>query len=155
VCPHCRQWLKFLTLGNPRLSACILVLAFLPVFYFFVSSVSRAFNPRPWYYESSRGLHLIETNMSWRQLQDGELRIVLTGVISNESEVPWEDVEFECRFFNTNGAMIDVANFPKSLTVQPHDDTAFSAAVWPSRSTNIYASYQLSVVSARNANSHF
>ena len=92
--------------------------------------------------------------MHWGHLDSG-IRIVVTGVVSNESNVPWKDIEFECRFFNTNGAMVDVANAPKFLTVQPHDDTAFGIYFMPARETNAYASYQLSVVSARNAESHF
>ncbi len=39
--------------------------------------------------------------------------------------------------------------------IQPHDDTAFRVVVSPSRVTNDYASFRLSVSTARNTKSVF
>ena len=54
--------------------------------------------------------------MNWAQTKDG-LRIYLTGILTNQSPVAWKDVEFECRFYDANGVMVDAAN----PHVFPHD----------------------------------
>lgn len=153
VCPHCRQWLTLRALRNPQVLGCVvgglLSLTLIPMYFILMSKFANAFNPRPFYYESSRGLRLTQSTMLWQQF-DSSLRIVITGVVSNESEIPWKDVEFECRFFDTNGTMVDVANQARYLSVQPHDETAFAMRVMPARNTNSYASYRLMIVTAQN-----
>jgi hypothetical protein len=158
LCPHCRQWLTFRTLRNPAV-ACWLFAGFALVTWMvstftYLVSIRHSFTPRPFYYESPNHLRLTESRMSWRVFDSG-LRIVLTGVLTNESNVPWERVEFEGRFFDTNGVMVDVANRFDDFTVPPHDETAFRIYITPGRDANSYASYRLSVVGAQNANKHY
>jgi hypothetical protein len=121
---------------------------------FFITDLRDSFNPRPFYDQSITGLRLLDSKMNWRQFTT-DLRIVMTGVLTNESGIPWGDVEFECRFFDTGGRMIDVANLHGNFTVQPHDDTAFRVTCLPGRDTNAYASYRLEITSAKNAHTRY
>jgi hypothetical protein len=154
LCPHCRQWLTFRSLRNPMVATWVLggiiTLTLLPVYAFIIVRIGQSFNPRPFYHESIKGLRITESRMNWRQFDRG-LRIVMTGVVTNESETPWRDVEFECRFFDTNGTMVDVGHTRGGFTIQPRDDSAFSLPFLPARNTNIYGSYRISVVGADNA----
>jgi hypothetical protein len=51
--------------------------------------------------------------------------------------------------------LVDAAHPHVGLTIQPHDDTAFRAVVTPSHVTNDYASFRLSVSTARNTKGFF
>jgi len=43
----------------------------------------------------ARSLQVVESRMNWVQTRDG-LRIFVTGIITNRSQVAWRGVEFEC-----------------------------------------------------------
>jgi hypothetical protein len=92
--------------------------------------------------------------MNWAQTKDGP-RIYLTGILTNQSPVAWGGIEFDCRFFDAKGVMVDAANAHASLTIQPNDDAAFRAVVAPGGETNDYHSYKLSIITARNAKAWF
>jgi len=158
VCPRCRQWLAFRSLRNPAFASWVIsgifILAYLPLVILLLVRMDQSFNPRPLYHESPQKLRLTESRMSWKQFDSG-FRIVLTGVVTNESNIPWEDLQFECRFFDTNGTIIDVGNTYGRTTAQPHDDAAFRLLVSPARDTNVYSSYRLTIIDARNGRRGF
>jgi hypothetical protein len=116
----------------------------------FLVKFDRIANPKPYYSEFLDSLRIVESRMNWVQTKDGR-RIYLVGIITNQSQVAWRDVEFQCRFFDTNGVMVDASSARGWLTIRPNDDSAFRATVTPGRSTNDYDSYKLSVSTARNS----
>jgi hypothetical protein len=59
-------------------------------------------------------------------------------------------MEFECRFFDAKGQLVDAYHPGAYTTVQPHEETGFRVVVTPSRATNDYASYRVSVSTADN-----
>jgi hypothetical protein len=63
----------------------------------------------------------------------------------------WRGIEFDCRFFDPPGNLIDAGNGQCSFTAEPFDETAVRIAVQPMAPTNDYAGFQLLVNSARNA----
>jgi hypothetical protein len=158
LCPHCRQWLTLRSLHNPAVLiwpvGTVLVASLILLAVTLLSRMERVWNPRPCYTEQLGALRVLQSRMDWRQTATDQ-RIYLTGILTNQSAVPWREIEFECRFFDTNGVMIDVAHPHCSLTVRPWDDSAFRASVSPSRPTNAYASYTLTVNVARNATTSF
>lgn len=158
LCPRCRQWLTVRSLRNPVVSLWLnggLIIASLVVLgTVFLSTLERLTNPKPSYTEALDPIKILESSLTWRQTSS-DLRVLLTGIITNQSRVPWANVELECRFFDTNGAMIDVAHPTVHFTIQPHDDAGFSASVRPACATNRYASYKLTVTTARNDRSRF
>jgi predicted nucleic acid-binding Zn ribbon protein len=158
LCPRCRQWLSYRSLRHPVVGACLMGILALTLLAVMVSGVEaafdRIFNPKPYYTEFLDSLQVMSSQMNWVQTTQG-VRIYMTGVLTNQSPVPWRDPEFECRFFDTNRVMVDVANTAGRLTILPHDDRAFRLVVQPGRPTNDYASYKLSVSTARNAKGGF
>jgi hypothetical protein len=96
----------------------------------------------------------MESHMNWAETSNGP-RIYITGILTNQSDIAWRDIELECRFLDTNGVLVDAAHPNVRLTIQPHDDSAFRAVVTPSRPTNDYASFRLSVTTARNTKGFF
>jgi len=93
--------------------------------------------------------------MHWTEIKDGS-RICVTGIVTNRSTNAWHNLEFECRFFDEKGAMVDAANGVEPfLTVNPHDDSAFRIWVTPSEASNQYRSCTISISTARNTKDRF
>src|ERR1035437_9480446 len=158
LCPWCRQWLTMRSLRNPVIFLWLhtipLIAVFLVMGMGILNALNRLENPKPYYADFPQALRVVESRMNWAQTQDG-LRIYLTGILTNQSPVAWRGIEFDCRFYDAKGVMVDAANARASLTIQPNDDAAFRAVVVPGCETNDYHSYKLSISTARNAKAWF
>ena len=118
------------------------------------SRVDRLQNPKPYYSEFPGALKITESRMNWAQTSLG-LRIFVAGVLTNTSPAAWRDGEFDCRFFNAKGVMIDADTGHGHIVVCPYGESAFRVAIVPTAPTNDYASFKISVGNARTANSLF
>ena len=158
VCPRCRQWLTLRSICNPAITVWVYGLPHLAIYAVFgmliLTALNRFQNPKPDYTAFVNSLRVMESRMNWAETSSG-LRLYITGVLTNQSEFAWRDIELECRFFDAKGQLVDAAHPHAGLTIQPHDDTAFRAVVTPSRVTNDYSSFRLSVSTARNTKSLF
>jgi hypothetical protein len=116
-------------------------------------------NPPPYYDELLGSIKIVDSRMNWvekeKEPSGRENLIYITGVITNQSPVAWRHIEFECRFFDTNGTMIDAANGFTYFTIQPNDSSAFRVSVAPTAPTNQYASFKVSATTARNVKGWF
>jgi hypothetical protein len=158
VCPRCRQWQTWRSLRNPVVSVFVMLAAFLIYFSVreaaLVKSLTRLLDPPPYYTEFSNALQVLDSRMHWVRTKDGP-SIYVTGILTNHSAVTWGGIEFECRFFNAAGKLVDAANAHGYVWVRPNDDAAFRAAVLPAVTTNEYRSFAISVSTARSARSRF
>jgi hypothetical protein len=154
LCPRCRQWLTLRSFRHP------LVMAFshgLPLLamglaapWMLFSWMEQFENPKPYYSDLPGSIRIQESHMNWAQTRDG-LRLFVAGVLTNTSPMFWRDLEFDCRFFNARGAMIDADTGYGHVSVEPYAEVAFRVSVNPTGLTNQYATYQISVSHARNA----
>ena len=158
LCPHCHQWLTLKSFRHPLV---VLLVHVVPITTLFVvlavvliSQFSRLQNPKPYYSEFPSSLKILQARMNWVQTSEGQ-RIFLTGVLTNTAPVAWKDPEFDCRFFDAKGIMVDAGASSSYLTVRPNDDIAFRVSLVPTAPTNSYASFRVSVGNARNANAWF
>jgi hypothetical protein len=154
LCPRCRRWLTWCSLRHPFLFMGAHFLLYVLLAFWIVAMLKHFFNPTPYYTEYRNSLQVLESRMNWVQKEQG-FSIYVTGILTNQSAIAWKGIELECRFYDTNGVMIDAANAYAHATVQPNDDSAFRASVIPTRPTNDYASFKLSVSTARNTKSLF
>jgi len=111
-------------------------------------------NPKPCYSEFPNSLKILASQMKWARTDNG-LRIYLTGVLTNSSPVSWKDTEFDCRFFNSQGVLLDADTRDGHMTILPCDEAAFRVAIIPTAATNEYASFKIYVGNARNAKGWF
>ncbi len=157
VCPRCRQWLSLWSLRNPVVGVCLMMISTMTFFFVMgealIKTITR-FSPPPYYEEFPNALQVLQSRMNWIETKDGP-RIYLTGILTNQSPITWHGVEFECRFFDTNGAMVDAASAHGSVTMRPNDDSAFRASVAPSGASNDYRSFKIMVSTARNTKGLF
>jgi hypothetical protein len=158
VCPRCRQWLTLRSLRNPAIAVWVYGFPHLVIYalmaVLILTAVNRFQNPKPDYTDFFTSLRVMESRMNWAETSNGP-RIYITGILTNQSDIAWRDIELECRFFDTNSVLVDAAHPHAGLTIQPHDDAAFRAVVTPIRATNDYASFRLSVTTARNTKGFF
>src|ERR1035438_7826825 len=158
LCPRCRQWLTWKSFRHPLISMLTHVV---PVTVVWVtlgatlfSNIDRLQNPKPFYSEFPGSLKILVSQMNWARTDNG-LHIYLTGVLTNSSPVTWKDAEFDCRFFNSQGVMLDAFAGHSYMTILPYDETAFRVAVIPTAPTNEYSSFKIYVGNARNAKGWF
>src|ERR1019366_1795467 len=110
LCPRCRQWLTIRSLRNPAvfiwLHGGLLAAVWIVMGIGILSAINRLGNPKPYYSAFPQALRVVESRMNWAATKDG-LRIYLTGILTNQSAVAWNGVEFECRFYDAKGVMVD------------------------------------------------
>ena len=155
LCPRCHQWLTLKSLRHPLIMLCVHVIPITAVWVAFGVAIFLQLdslqNPKPFYSEFPNSLKVMESHMNWAQTREG-LRIYITGVLTNTSPVTWRQAEFDCRFFDSHGVMLDADTGHSYGAMRPHDDTAFRVSLIPTAQTNDYVSFRISVGNARNAN---
>ncbi len=158
LCPHCHQWLTLKSFRHPWVMMFIHVV---PVTVIYVTLAVTAFsrlermqNPKPYYSEFPGSLRILESRMNWAQTENGS-RIYITGVLTNSSPVAWKGIEFDCRFFDAKGVMVDADTGHGYVTISSYDDAAFRTAIIPMAPTNDYASFKISIGNARNTKGWF
>jgi predicted nucleic acid-binding Zn ribbon protein len=158
LCPRCRQWLSWHSLRNPAVSAsvmgCTVLVCFFVMVWAILRTLDHAFNPPPYYTEFPNALQILESRMNWVSTKDGP-RIYVTGTLTNQSPLAWTSLEFDCRFFDAQGRMVDAANARGGLTIRSNDDSAFRAVVLPATDSNEYRAFKISVSTARNTKGRF
>ena len=155
LCPRCHQWLTLKSFRHPLVMLLVHVVPLAVLWVggaIFTFSLLDSFqNPKPYYSEFPNSLKIIESRMNWVQTEKG-LRIYITGVLTNTSPVTWKEAEFNCRFFDSHGVMLDADTGHGYVAILPYDDTAFRISIIPIARTNDYTSFKISVGNARNAN---
>ncbi|MDD5140334.1 MAG: FxLYD domain-containing protein [Verrucomicrobiales bacterium] len=122
------------------------------VVFFFTHVFSRIFNPPPYYADHVGSLQILQSNMFFKDTTNGP-RIYITGILTNQSQIAWHDIEFECRFVGTNGNLIDAYTSRSYSTIQANDDSAFRVTVAPIKDFQEYANMKLFISNARNVKS--
>jgi hypothetical protein len=92
--------------------------------------------------------------MNWAETSDGP-RVYVTGIVTNQSLTTWKDIEFEVRFYNSKGQLVDAGVGYGSLTIGPRNDSGFRVSLKSMVSSNDYGSFRISVANARNARGLF
>lgn len=158
LCPWCRQWLYPRSFRNPFFVIPMFFLPMIAVFILFgfslTSTLQKLTNPPPYYSDFRGSLQILESKMNWADTTDGR-RVFITGIVTNQSPVAWRGLEFETRFFDSSGQMIDAANGYTGFTILPSNDSAFRVSVKPLLSTNDYSSFKISVSSASSTRGRF
>jgi hypothetical protein len=158
VCPHCRQWLTLRSFRHPLIFTLCHAVPMLAIWIggalVVFSRIEQLQNPRPHYSAFPNSLQVLQSRMNWVQTRDGT-RIFVVGVLTNTAPVNWRSVEFDCRFFDASGAMVDAGNGYSRAPVCPEDVTAFRVSVIPTAPTNDYTSFTVSVSHATSGTGWF
>lgn len=154
VCPRCRQWLSWRSLRHPLVSLGMMVAIMLGVGGLFLRYLERRLAPRPFYAETPEALSVLESRWNWVATEKGP-RIYLTGLLTHHSPQAWKDPEFECRFFDATGRLIDVGHRTSFQTVLAGADSGFRLVVEPRHPREAYHSHRVRVIHVRNPRAFF
>jgi len=153
ICPRCRQWLSVLSLRNPAV--------FMAVFYFCVliftvgllCFIQRLFNPGADFSPYRNDISIVESRMNLSTAGKDPM-VYLIVLVTNKTDMAWKGIQFDARFFDKSGTLIDACEYPVSYSViPPHTESALRIRNIPSHPLSDYESYKIYIGSARDAHS--
>ena len=141
LCPYCRKiQSKWIFITRYDLLAVITLCIFVGTIFLLFQMFASGRN-----FSSSRDK--VEVLNSQLGL-DGWTNVVVSGVLTNGSNYSWQMGEFEVRFFDGSGKLIDADEGSDSFTVLPHDDHSFKITLYRRKSISEYASQKVLIRSA-------
>jgi len=154
LCPRCRQWLSWRSFRHPAVGF-VVVFGMMVFLGAGLDGVFRHFlNPPPFYSDFLGTLQVVQSRMTFLEASNNS-HIYIIGVVTNQGPVAWHDLEFECRFYGTNGDLLDAYTAQSPVTVLAQDDGAFRLTLTPVAKFSDYASVKLFIGNARNLKSRF
>ena len=150
VCPHCRQWQTRFGIRHPATLTLMMVLCVCVLAVGFVVLLLRITDPKPSYNDFQGRLIVTESRTTPWQTERGDL-LVIVGLMTNQTPFAWKEVQFDCRYFDTNGALIDATTGFGRGAIYGHGESAFRVDLKVSRPLSDYAFHKISVKAARNA----
>jgi hypothetical protein len=151
VCPHCRKiqkrWL-FIT----RYDLAVLAMGFLAVGTV-VWSVNMFSNGRN--FSSSRDKVEVLSSQLVVDSSRENTNVIVSGILTNGSDYEWDMGNFEVRYLNNFGKIVDVDSGSDNFTVLPHSDHAFHLTLWSRKSIPEHASCKVFVRSAKDSSAWF
>jgi hypothetical protein len=139
VCPYCRKSQKrFLFINRFDVLAIVTGLVFIATIGLIVD-----------YFDNGRSFSSSRNKIAVLNSQLAVARnVVMTGVLTNKSEFAWRNFEFEVRYLDGSGKLVDVDTGSDDFVVLSHGDHSFHLNFSPRRTIPEHASYQVTVRSA-------
>ena len=148
-CPHCQHYLNKWVLAayHPLIAVSPILIAFALAVYFLARVINRGESFEP--YRSL--IHVIHSELEFGELPAGPT-VAVVGTIHNESSVAWRDLTIEVQFFDKTHKLIDTKQRRDYLLSLPSkENCAFKVSQPREFALANYASYEVRVVSARDA----
>jgi hypothetical protein len=127
VCPHCRYWQKRWALQNPQVLGYMIAVFYLAAMVVFVAVVEKIFGAKHDFSPYQGEIAILTSNISHR-IAGTNHYVTVVGVITNRSEISWEDVNLEAQLFDAAGNLIDVISARGDyggIPVLAHAEAAF------------------------------
>jgi len=153
VCPHCRKIQKrwfFITRYD------LLALATVAIFIGAICLLNKMFFEGRSFSSSRNKIKVLNSQLSAQRMSDST-NVVVTGILTNSSDYSWRIGQFELRFLDASGKVIDADKQSDSdgFTVLPHSDHSFRLVLYSLSSIPEHASYKLSICLAYDPNAQF
>lgn len=151
-CPHCHTWQSKWRL-DPTSPAYYLVWIVIFLGMMWYVSLGRLMGAEFGSYRDA--LKVLDTEMHYGN--PGEYSYVsVLGKLQNESDLSWQDVHFEVRFFDANHHLIDtISDSDYSLIVLAHGDSAFRVRGRADKSKEVYDHFEIDIKDAREVKRWF
>lgn len=151
VCPHCRKsqkrWLfasrfDWLALATP--------LVFFGTIYLLGNLFidGRSFTP-------SRDKFEVLSSQAAVNVASDYTNVVVSGVLTNGSDYAWRTGEFEIRFLDASGKLVDVGVSSDGFVVLAHNDHSFSLTLYSMKLIPEHASRRIKILSANDPSAWF
>lgn len=151
ICPRCRQWLSLLSWRNPVLLFGSVCLWCLSLFVVLTVSFHRMLDPGTDFSPYRNQITVADSRMIFGTNMYNKPFAAVVAVVTNQSDMPWKEVEFQARFFDKTGALIDVGRGEYYPTLYPGTDGAIWINTGMLRPFADYASYRIYIGSAEDS----
>jgi hypothetical protein len=151
VCPFCRKIQKrgfFISRWDILAIATMLLFLGIIILLFNLFSSGRNFS-------SSKDKLLVLNSQLGIESSLDTTNVVVSGVLTNASDYAWNVGEFEIRFFDESGKIIDMDSGSGGFTVLSHSDHSFNLALFSRKSIPKHASFNVLVRSANDPSDWF
>jgi len=147
-CPNCQSWQSKWHVESNSMSTIVFSLLFYTVlllFIFFKVTESDRYD----FQDFASNFTFVENNLNFGTDNSGDF-ISVVGRIRNDTDLKWDDVYIEVRFFDQDNKTIDVISTSAwGLTLTPNSKTAFKARGRADRKREDYKEYEITIKSAR------
>jgi hypothetical protein len=156
VCPRCRQWLTIVSLRNPGaliVATGLTGLAFVIGFSIFIHSmVNHGIDFAP--YRSQ--ISIIDSRMDLgTNTFDKSPIVYVVAVVTNQTDMAWQYIHLEARFYDKSGTLIDVGDGAYNWSLSPKTDGVVLIRAKTLHPFADYASYKIYVGNALDAHARF
>jgi hypothetical protein len=155
ICPKCRQWLTALSLRNPGMAVVVMCSCMFLLIGGALLWLARLTDNGSDFSPYRDRITIVESRMSFGKSQDGTPVVNTVAVVTNRSDIAWKGIEFDSRFFNKAGVLIDAHPWRSYTTVLPHSDAAVRFATKPITDFSEYETQKVYIRAARDARAHF
>ena len=153
-CPYCRHWQQkwHLVVSHPVTATTLMLLVVMGFYGLLMVGILPGGEDFAAYRDQ---FAVSESEMLFGEV-DGESTVSVVGVVLNRSDITWEHIEIEVRFFDPEGKLIDTAGDMDVFdTIAAGGEKSFKAMVEPHLPKEQYASYKVLVRSAKDARRRF
>jgi hypothetical protein len=157
-CPYCHhwqsRWASLTAPGSPGMALIVLVPIFLGLAlmgWFFERMFDRGKD-----FQAYRGeIEVVQSEVKFGQDKDGPT-VAVVGVVRNNSNVTWKEVQFAVQFFDKEKKLVDAAQKHEYFFVFPATDRcAFKVSFGREFPESQYVTHEVRVVSAKDSRARF
>ena len=155
VCPHCRQWLSVFSFRNLSF---LIVVTWFWIFFLLISLVVHlhaTFGPGIDFSPYRNQVSVVESGMYFRTNATHAPLVSVIAVVTNRTDIAWDGIHFEARFFDKTGTLIDVGRGDYYDTLYPKTDGAIRIDASMLHPVTSYDSYKIYIGSAHDVSSRF
>jgi hypothetical protein len=141
------------SLRNPAAFTVVFYLCLLIFTVGLLCFIQRLFNPGTDFSPYRDDISIVESRMNFSTVGKDPM-VYLVVLMTNKTDMAWKGIQFDARFFDKSGALIDTCDYPVSyLVIPPHTESAVRIRNNPSHPLADYESYKVFIRSARDARS--
>ena len=128
VCPHCRHWQKWRSLGNPLMLGTLWIGLMFFVMGGLCVFMESQFGPKRSFAEYRDQIGVMDFQASRHATASNSI-LTVVGMLTNRSEFGWKDVGVEARFLDHSGKLLDTitvtADSYRGVAILPHGAASF------------------------------
>jgi len=155
-CPRCQAWQSKWRFDQSNLKhqLIFMLIMFGILGVIFSSTLGDIFNPKE-FADSKSLLEVTSSQVDFTEKGCGT-RISIIGTIRNNSEIAWEDFNFEVQYYNEANELIDtVSDQNYDLLILPNDESTFKVSGTAAKSEDSYHHHKIIIKDARANSSLF
>lgn len=159
-CPYCHHWQNkwFMIAYHPFCHMIPGILIFIALFCFLGKMFQTTFTEGESFLQYTNAVSIIEAEMVFgvSGCEHDSPTVAVIGIIQNDSDVPWKDINLEVRYFDKQGFLMDTMQREMySYMVHSNDNGAFKVSSRREFPQENYDSFKVRIISAKDARKRF